>query len=99
MRKLTIASLMIISFLAVATVIANAQMYSSRGLYSKDSEQDSPLKEQMRQEMNELSTLQYKYEHHQITQDQYYKGMEGSCQKMTDIHREFLSGNVAGILG
>jgi hypothetical protein len=70
-----------------------------RSLYDRDSQINSPFKERMQQEMNELHMLQYRYDHRQITQDQYYRGAEGYCQNMNDIHREFLSSNVIGFLG
>ena len=98
MKIATAAALVIISVLAVATVIANAQMHSSASLYSVDSATESPFREMMQNEMNGLLELQGKYSSGQVTGEQYRLEMEGYCRSMTEIHKEFASSGMAGLL-
>jgi hypothetical protein len=98
MRMKTLAALVVITFLAVSTVYANAQMYSSGSLYNRDSPANNPFKERMQDEMNRLLRIQANYDKGQITWEQYRLDMEEYSRAMVEVHRQYLSSSIGGLM-
>lgn len=98
MRMKTLAALVVIAFLAVSTVYANAQMYSSGSLYNRDSPANNPFKERMQDEMNRLLRIQANYDKGQITWEQYRLDMEEYSRAMVEVHRQYLSSSIGGLM-
>ena len=88
MRLVSIAAIIFISFIAIATVYANAQMHSYQALYNEGSP-NSAYKERMQAEITGLVELQGLEESGQITEAQYQQGMEERCSTMVDIQKEY----------
>ena len=75
-----------VSLLVVSVTFATAHMYGYTGYYGPA---DNALKEEMLQEMNEVSELQQEYGSGQITQEQYNQGLQEHWQDMQQIHKEY----------